>query len=729
MATTKPDLTRVWANGAPPANVVDPDTTTPGKFNAGWQAEVPPFEHFNFLQQLFTQGLAYINEQGIGIWDTDTSYPVGAIVKGSDSALYKAIVEQNGNDPVSDGGTNWERYKREITFLTAEAAIDSSILVEGDIVMTGGRKTVGDKGEAKYVVVAAATGTDDGFTYLDNSSSGVQLRLLNPETANFKVAGVIADGVEDDTAAFETWVNATRFPSDTPGAIRITSPVVCSSPLAWVAASPTETYLVPDLGTTGGKALSFETNDVHVENVGQNGNGLVYTLTANQYGFFGGDGTTKFKNHKYLNNRVENLNNSDGLTGTNNLIVSHALYVDNVDNVTIKSNELTSTTGAAIFVRDITNLECTHNDCTDNVWYPIHVAGGLFTFNIDYNRIIANIAQGVFYGGGIDMMNQHSPKEARSKGGTISFNHFEGNYSYGGIMRILSCEDTVIEGNTGENLAVGSINTGLELTAIRIGTRGVSAGDENGPVKNMTVKYNKFECPDGTGIHRGVYVGNQFQVARVFATGIRVFGNEMRKNDSGDGFSRAYIFHGFEGGLEDIWLEDNYGEVDVQSGQPVDGAIGFVATNAQGKIERVTVGGNRIVNLTAPVGSTQTGLAIGQFVDRVTASKPNKLDNFWYSVRTFTNSGPTLEYLNDIETPDIGSLELLLGVPLSKYRQLGEVRTTAELDSISDNINTQNKWEGKQVFNSDLNKPVYATGGNPNSTWNDGAGANTHNPS
>lgn len=110
MSTQKPDLTRVWANGAPPANVVDPDTTTPGKVNAGWQAEVPPFEHFNFLQKWFTQGLAHFNEQGIGVWDTDTTYPQFGMAKGTDGAIYVAVQEQSGNDPVSDDGTNWLDY-------------------------------------------------------------------------------------------------------------------------------------------------------------------------------------------------------------------------------------------------------------------------------------------------------------------------------------------------------------------------------------------------------------------------------------------------------------------------------------------------------------------------------------------------------------------------------------------------------------------------------------------
>ena len=105
--TDKPNLTRVWAKTAPGGNVVDPDTVTAGKFAAGWQAEVPPFEYFNFIQKQVTEGLAHINEQGIAIWDTVTVYPVAALVKGSDGNIYKCSVSQSGNNPVADPGTNW----------------------------------------------------------------------------------------------------------------------------------------------------------------------------------------------------------------------------------------------------------------------------------------------------------------------------------------------------------------------------------------------------------------------------------------------------------------------------------------------------------------------------------------------------------------------------------------------------------------------------------------------
>ena len=111
MSTNKPDLTRVWAETAPPANVVDPDITTPGKVTEGWTAEVPPFEHFNFLQKWFTQGLAHINEQGIAVWDSKTVYPIGALSKGSNNIVYQSLLEQFNNDPVVDSGSNWKVFK------------------------------------------------------------------------------------------------------------------------------------------------------------------------------------------------------------------------------------------------------------------------------------------------------------------------------------------------------------------------------------------------------------------------------------------------------------------------------------------------------------------------------------------------------------------------------------------------------------------------------------------
>ena len=110
--TTKPDLTRIWAEGAPAANIEDPDVTSPGKFNAGWLAEIPPFENFNYLQQLFTQALAHANEYGIMQWDAATPYPDGAWARSTvDDEVYVLKVGGDPSNEPSVSPADWETIK------------------------------------------------------------------------------------------------------------------------------------------------------------------------------------------------------------------------------------------------------------------------------------------------------------------------------------------------------------------------------------------------------------------------------------------------------------------------------------------------------------------------------------------------------------------------------------------------------------------------------------------
>lgn len=211
MATQKPDLTRVWANGAPPANVVDPDTTTPGKVNAGWQAEVPPFEHFNFLQKWFTQGLAHINEQGIAAWDTNTTYPVDGLAKGSDGQIYVAINEQSGNDPVTDGAANWELWanikSQMLTFKSVQEMLDGNPLrvKVGNSCRTEGYSSQGDGGGATYINRGQGWPvTADGFSdHADTSGNFFELQKEIDGSYLCLAMGFVG-GVEDDTCA-DAW--------------------------------------------------------------------------------------------------------------------------------------------------------------------------------------------------------------------------------------------------------------------------------------------------------------------------------------------------------------------------------------------------------------------------------------------------------------------------------------------------------------------------------------------
>jgi len=70
---------------------------------------------------------------------------------------------------------------------------------------------------------------------------------------------------------------------------------------------------------------------------------------------------------------------------------------------------------------------------------------------------------------------------------------------------------------------------------------------------------------------------------------------------------------------------------------------------------------------------------------------------------------------------------------LNGFRVAGHLRlptyTTARLEDATDSANTASyKTEGTVVFNTDTNKPVYATGSTDNSTWVDATGSTAHTP-
>jgi len=201
MAITKPDMTRIWGETAPAGNVIDPNDTTPGKFSAGWQAEVPPFEHFNFIQKLQTEGLAYLNEQGIGEWDTNTVYPVNAIVKGSDGKLYKALSEQSGNDPVSSSGF-WLDYEVSNRVIR----IGSVAELEGYSAPVGYQFSLVDGIRSRDFEVVSG---DFSAELAADINNGLYVGLADDPTATTKVAKVVIN----DGTVYLSW-----FSPDTTGA-------------------------------------------------------------------------------------------------------------------------------------------------------------------------------------------------------------------------------------------------------------------------------------------------------------------------------------------------------------------------------------------------------------------------------------------------------------------------------------------------------------------------------
>lgn len=74
-------------------------------------------------------------------------------------------------------------------------------------VQTLGYNTIGDGGANLYKVVAAATGIDDGGSFIDLTGIPGQLQAIFPAGISVKQFGAVADGVTDDTAAIQAAID------------------------------------------------------------------------------------------------------------------------------------------------------------------------------------------------------------------------------------------------------------------------------------------------------------------------------------------------------------------------------------------------------------------------------------------------------------------------------------------------------------------------------------------
>ena len=99
----KPNIPTIWAATG--------NTTAPtlSQQTVGWNAGTPPNSYFfNYKFNQYDDFLEHINQQGICVWDSLTTYFMSSIAKGSNGALYQSQVDNNLNhDPTTDSGANW----------------------------------------------------------------------------------------------------------------------------------------------------------------------------------------------------------------------------------------------------------------------------------------------------------------------------------------------------------------------------------------------------------------------------------------------------------------------------------------------------------------------------------------------------------------------------------------------------------------------------------------------
>lgn len=170
------NISQVWAAAG--------SKTDPGgvKVLAGWNAEIPPYQYFNWWKNRVDQMLEHLEKNGVAVWDTNTVYAAEGLALGSDGVLYQAVLSQSGNNPTTDGGTNWRSLvcDGDFTEVAGYVVFNSrpALIIQWGTVIIGANLTDTEYPVALPVafpnVFAAAVGSDNVTNDTEQDDVGVR---------------------------------------------------------------------------------------------------------------------------------------------------------------------------------------------------------------------------------------------------------------------------------------------------------------------------------------------------------------------------------------------------------------------------------------------------------------------------------------------------------------------------------------------------------------------------
>ena len=405
-------------------------------------------------------------------------------------------------------------------------------------------------------------------------------------------------------------------------------------------------------------------------------------------------------------------------------------------------------------------------DTVGTIWCNLDVTGGTLDKAIICNNKLSTIGTTSSTSGiGIRVSSDTSTTASCIiKGNDIKTVRAGSAYAARGIItynsnKLIISNNTIADikqdGGAGESTAIyvkaedGSVTsiTGNAITDGGVGTQG--AIEVKGGAGDVSITGNTVAFPGNeTGSLTGILCSPKARICSIAGNTIRDADVAMTVN-CGATISGNTLIDTTGARAIQLFKSDTIPMTVTITGNTIDGVGADEATNSYG-----------ICSIENTTGSAQTDLNVtvaGNTLNGVNQSTANKYgvwirdvdeigsvtisDNTMLGVDKIAKSQGAATNINSLviignNCPDVTGTGWLAGtvpdncVVQNNYACEDEPRnaTTAEIENISSKFNTINKIEGRELFNTNTNRPVYASGSAAADTWADATGSIAHTP-